>query len=272
MVSRYVGIDNWPGRWDTARAALERGVDWSKFRRNRALMHGIQTDPIKTAMWIRRCEHIGCPPEIYEDSRFGNPRGQDHNEVFVTASSLRAAYYAWRIRSMWPGPDLKPVKPMKGWVNGNMMMPSHMLDIGGGYGALVRAIALTVDVPLQEAALADAKPTQEVQLIFLRETQPLLYAGPSASGDKYDLVVNTNSLGEMHINEVQRYFRIIQQRLRPGGVFYTVNRSVRVTSFKNYPYDEKWRHLVNFFVDDRGWVECFSVRDPDAVSPHPGKI
>lgn len=272
MVSRYVGIDNWPGRWDAARAALDKGVNWSEFRRNRKLMHGIQTDPAHAIRWAKKCDRVGVPPSVYEDSRFGNPKGMEHNEVFVTASSCRAAYHAWRIRSMWPGADMEPSKPVAGAVMRWMMMPSSMLEIGGGYGALVRAIALVVDTPLISVSLADAAPLQHIQKNFLHETTPLLHTLKSGVGDRYDLVTNTNSLGEMHVSEVERYLGLIQERLRPGGVFYTVNRRTRVTNFTSYPYDEKWHHRVNNWVDDRDWVECFSVRDPHAVSPHPSKL
>ena len=41
-----------------------------------------------------------------------------------------------------------------------------------------------------------------------------------------DLVVNTNSLSEMRPETIGNYISIIGEKLKPGGVFYTVNRSV----------------------------------------------
>lgn len=256
MVSRYQGPDGWPKRWENAAKALLE-VDWSEFRRDRRLMKGIQTGMGQTRRWQKKCTALGTPPEVYREDPFGNPEGGVTDEgVFVSATSLRAAYYAWRIRGSWPD-------------SMGMFMARNMLEIGGGYGALVRAVALSVDVPMESVALADAAPLQEVQMRFLKETCPQLDAGPPRPGDKYDLVTNTNSMGEMHPTEVARYMHIIQEKLIDGGVFYMVNRQRRVTNFTAYPYDGKWRHKVNLFVDDRDWVECFSVRDREATSIHP---
>lgn len=262
MVSRHVGVDNWPGRWESKRAELDRGVDWSEFRQSHVLMKGIQTGPTHASRFLKWCEKIGCPPAVYADSPFGNPTAKDYKGVLTSASSLRAGYYAWRIRTLWAKDD----------PNG-MFMPRHLLEIGGGYGALVRAIALSADLPLVGVALADAGPLQIIQKMFLANAVTGgLDVDTPAPGDRYDLVTNTNSLGEMHSSEVARYLDIIQSRLEPGGVFYTVNRRDRVTNFAAYPYDGKWRHTLELFLGDKHWVECYSVRDLDADSAHPATL
>ena len=259
-----VGVDNWPGRWDAKRDELARGVDWAEFRQNDVLMTGIQTDPIHANRFLKACQRIGCPPAVYAESDFGNPTAKEHDGVLVSSSSLRAGYYAWRIRNRWAEDDQH-----------GMFMPRHLLEIGGGYGALVRAIAAAVDAPLGGIALADGKPLQEIQQTFLANAVnngTLLPVARPAPGDRYDLVTNTNSLGEMQSREVGRYLHTIQARLEPGGVFYTVNRRYRVTDFAAYPYDRKWRHTIEAFLGHPGWVECHSVRDLNADSAHPDEL
>jgi hypothetical protein len=218
-------------------------------------MKGIQTGHGHRIRWAKHCQRLDVPDHVFRDDEFGAPVGYtDDAGVFSSASSLRAAFHAWRIRSMWPSSPFSP-----GW----------LFELGGGYGALIRALYLAADEAPRVATIADHRVLQHVQMRYLDATCPELLVKTPAPGDRYDLVTNTNSLGEMLSSEVARYFKQIQERLSPGGVFYTVNRRLRVTNFQNYPYDEKWRHQVTFFVGDAAWVECFSVRDPTANSPHP---
>lgn len=241
-----LGIDNWPARWLAKSMALEK-VDWNTFRRNSVLMEGIQTRPEQFARWYERVN--GIAPCYFEDSRFGSPEGREVAGVFATATSLRMAYHADTIARNWPTVESVTI-----------------LDIGGGYGGM--ALALSRRYAISRYFILDAEPCELMQRNFA--TGAGLIPTERFFQSPLDLVVNTNSLGEMDPGNVDGYFGIVERHLVDGGAFYTMNRLERATNFERYPYGQGWRHvLVRHPFGNKAWVECLSVRDRGANSEHP---
>lgn len=248
LVGSSIGIDNWPARWAEKERILKT-VDWSTFRRNAQLMEGIQVGTHRFDLWYERAKAAGVEPRHFEDSSFGSPDGREVDGVFATANSLRMAYYVQTIA--------EHVEPR---------IPLRVLDIGGGFGAM--ALAISRRFRIRAYFVKDAEPCLKMQCYFAGHVLGLTVS--SRCFDLVDLVVNTNSFGEMDPEDVFGYFETIEQVVVDGGAFYTMNRLKRVTDFKEYPYGSGWRHvLVRHPFGDESWAECLSVRDRSARSPHP---
>lgn len=243
-----IGIDNWPKRWAQKAEALKR-VDWVRFRQDSVLMEGIETKPLQLRLWLERARAMGVEPQHMADAMVGDPKGEQLDGFFMTANSVRMACYVHRILKHWKPPQRYDA-----------------LEIGGGYGALL--LALWVTRPPEKYYAIDSAPMVRLQEEYARRTTRVeVSAFPGAD---VHLVVNTNSFGEMDLGEVLRYFAIIEKHLVDGGAFYTQNRVERVTDFRRYPYGPGWRHvLVKNPFGDKAWVECLSIRDRGASSPHP---
>lgn len=239
MVSDFIGPDRWPTRWKKKAEAL-RDVDWLKFRRHPDLMEGIQLHSSELREWLKRCQHI--PERLRVDSTCGDPIGEDHGYGLVTADSLKFAHYADRVRA-----------PER----------CRLLEIGAGYGGLVRALYRRGTI--RNVALIDAEPCLRMQEYFIGVTCPDLPIVKHDSEREYDLVVNAMSLGEMHKDEVARYFDVIHRQLKPGGVFFTLNRVHRVTDFADYPFDANWIREERVTEYSPAYVACLSVRTEGAV-------
>lgn len=248
MVSQYRGPDNWPDRWAKASKVVEAGIDWTKFRRDRALMAGVEVtmNADTLALWQSAADENECPPQILVESKVGSPKSVlGPLGLAVSANSIRAGLYAWRIKLLTQKIGTQP-------------KINHVLEIGGGFGALARALYLVFGV--QRFSLADAPPMITLQKGYITRTTSAR-ADELSEHDVYDLVTNTNSLGEMEFAEVERYIEIIERQLRPGGVFYSVNRASRVTDFVAYPFGpKKWTHHQSPFLGNATWIESFSVR------------
>ena len=80
----------------------------------------------------------------------------------------------------------------------------------------------------------------------------------------FGLVINTRSMMEMDLPTVSFYIGHIQDKLRPGGSFYCVNRYEKKTRLKAYPFDEKWyvSHSAPWpkFIDENPHHELVAVR------------
>jgi len=122
--SVVAGVDDWPKRWCEKAEQLAR-VDWPNFRRNYALMEGMQDPPSKLAAWLKRTRALGIEDADLVEPEFGNPEGGVHSQRGVlTAVGARHGYYARQIFARAGGD-----------VDG-----AHLLEIGGGFGGLVRAL------------------------------------------------------------------------------------------------------------------------------------
>ncbi len=128
------------------------------------------------------------------------------------------------------------------------------LEIGAGTGylaALAReawnAKIIVIDLPeilplgflylharFPEASFALPGEPADADMVFLTEGEVL-------ADDGVDLAVNTASLGEMRPEIIARYFLLLRRVLRPGGLFFTVNREAKVMDgvpirFRDYPW------------------------------------
>lgn len=237
---------NWSRRWARTERALET-VEWDTFRRNKVLMDGIETPMTQLETWKERAR--GVPSWMLREHPAGDPDTVRHEGLDVTATSIRHGVTAHRIATLHQG-----------------LTPVRILEIGGGYGGLMRV--LVEMFPGVEVYLADGPPLLSVQKFYLKET-----CGVTAHtwrGDvEVDLVVNTNSFGEMPNALVAEYFDLIQGRLNDYGSMYVSNRTERDTDFSAYPYDARWTHQVCHPYGARHWVECMSMRNWSANSPHP---
>lgn len=211
-------------------------------------MNSIQTHMWQFQIWKDRCENV--PDWMVAEHPFGNPETKERNGQEVSATSMRHGYTAQRILGFMEKP------------------PLCMLEIGSGFGGLMRVLARAW--PAAKVFLADAPPMLEMQKRYLAET--VNAKAHTFEGQPVDLVINNNSFGEMTSAEVGQHFGAIKSCLNENGALYTTNRLERDLDFKDYPYDQFWRHHVEHFCGARGWVECFSVRDFKADSPHPATM
>ena len=193
----------------------------------------------------------------------GGPQASMLRDMPVTADSIRMATYAHRIETIWRGTS--------NWASSLI----SVMEIGGGFGGF--AYALTKRMPILEYILIDDAACLEIQRRFLRSalSRELFSACRFISREdamefngKIHLVVNTHSFGEMTVSEVAKYFKLIERVLVAGGAFYTVNRLDRDVSFREYPYDALWKHIVVSPLESK-MIECISVRDPSGRSQHP---
>jgi len=144
--------------------------------------------------------------------------------------------------------------------------PSHILEIGAGYGGLILKLARLL--PTTRFVFPDLPPANLLQAYYLNESFPgevvvapfgerlqddlryrfLIYFATDVQRfpKNFDGVINTCSFGEMNLPMVNQYFQIIQDRLQPGGLFMNANRFQKLeTRFTRYPYDRRWRLIAS---------------------------
>lgn len=255
MSNGYLGEDrsvtDWPSRWK--RKAIDlRDIDWPNFRRNESLMRAIQTKEKMIPDLLKRCEEMGVPEYMWEDSKVGNPAGKDMDGRFVTATSLRHAIVAHRISKF-----LTVTEPLD----------LDVLEVGGGFGSMARM--LNNHLPVQSYTFIDAKPMLSLQKRYMEMLGKPIEVMNFIPNDKFDehrdlrfdLFVNTNSLGEMPVGVVGEYFSYIQETMNYGGMFYSWNRKFRDTHYDEYPFDDQWKFLSvtehQFLVP---WIESIALR------------
>jgi SAM-dependent methyltransferase len=128
------------------------------------------------------------------------------------------------------------------------------LEIGAGTGYLAalvrnawRARITIVDLPeiLPLGFLYLHRRFPEATFTLPGEPGPadftFLTSGDGIAPDSVDLAVNTASFGEMTPETIAGYFRILRRVVRPGAVFFTVNREQKVMDgqpirFSDYPW------------------------------------
>jgi len=157
------------------------------------------------------------------------------------------------------------------------IVPKRVLEIGGGYGSLANKIKklypnttlYLIDLPeaglLQSYYLSsiytdkkfflyeDFKKLENTLNIEYLEKFDFVILPPwcleKIKFKKYfDLVINTRSFMEIRFNEIKSYFNFIQMTIRPGGIFYNVNKYEKIKSgdiirISEYPYDNFWKVL-----------------------------
>ncbi len=108
-------------------------------------------------------------------------------------------------------------------------VPWAVLDIGGGTGDLGRCLSKYVD--LRYYVVLDHPRV----IPWLWEEATFFPRNLHRMQHKYDLVVNTNSFGEMDLDTVTAYIRSIEEG--NSKYLYSVNRIERQVNFDDYPLE-----------------------------------
>ena len=237
----------WEDSWLEIETALAT-ADLKKFRsqENSVIARRITEPRSSRKEWQRACEEL--PTATYVDSRIGSPKTFEYNNVQVTSNSLRHAFLIARIREKFP-----PEAPIK------------VLEVGAGYGGFAEQLARQYEI--EKFYLLDGKPMIQLQKYYLTKAgygDRLCFEAPT---EKVDLIVSTNSLAEMSLETVTQYIQLFEQVLKPkAGLMYLKQREKATsphlyTSWKDYPFDEKWTlEITNSKRSGREFIECFGRR------------
>ena len=145
-----------------------------------------------------------------------------------------------------------------------------IVEIGGGFGGM---LAKMKDLfPDTKCIMFDLPEVNVCQTYYLSQRYPnarilgfkdFVQRGPVIFEEKadflilpgwliqempdgtVDLVVNARSMMEMTPEIIDFYFYQIQRAVPVGGLFANYNRYMKLTAFKNYPYDDRWRTIVS---------------------------
>jgi putative sugar O-methyltransferase len=266
---------------------LESEELWVNFRNN-VITKGLDNAnvpeealPRVHAKWRRIYEELReRVPERYrpflEESPIGNPRMLEVGGLRVSQSSLE---YTFMLSHL--DPYLEGVRVA--------------VDIGGGYGGLVRLIKLAR--PSTRLVLFDLPEVNAIQSYFLTKAFPgakvlgladvvrrdgidprsldfdfLVIPGQlfeRLEPGSFEAAINTRSMMEMDLDTVAFYLRQIQGKVSEGGVFYCVNRYEKKTRLKDYPFDERWRVVHSEpwprFIDENPHHELVAIRSAHPV-------
>jgi putative sugar O-methyltransferase len=268
---------------------LDREDLWTDFRRN-VITKGLDNANVPEEALARvrekcRVIHERISPEVpaelhplFEESPIGNPRTHEIGRASVTQSSLEYTY-------------------MLSHLNPHLGNARVVVDIGGGYGGLVRLLKLVR--PHARFLLLDLPEVNAIQTYFLSRAFPganvlglsdvvaievidprsldfdfLVLPGQlfdRVAPSSFEAVINTRSMMEMDLPTVGFYLRNIQEKLPEGGVFYCLNRYEKKTRLKDYPFDDRWRVAYEkpwpSFVDQNPHHEIVAIRAREPVEP-----
>jgi hypothetical protein len=138
------------------------------------------------------------------------------------------------------------------------------LIVGDGYGFLSSTIKLLY--PASRIVLVDLGKTLLFQAFYIQRVHPsathvlvgrdgdFVYC-PAEDLDRlrctFDVVINVNSMQEMTMATIARYFQFFRAHGRPDNLFYCCNRESKtlpdgeVIAFENYPWSDRDRHLID---------------------------
>jgi hypothetical protein len=155
-----------------------------------------------------------------------------------------------------------------------------VVEIGGGFGGLARTICRALAV--QHYTLIDNIAVLRIQRRFLEmadietppaegftfHTQEDFIAGV-LSDAQVDVVVNTRSMMEMELSEINRYFHWIAGALCDPGFFYSVNRLTKETRLVDWPWSlfDVERRAWPTYIDHGPMVESFAKRRLQSEHP-----
>jgi hypothetical protein len=168
-----------------------------------------------------------------EDSTVGNPKRTPvkfHGKTYAaTAGSVE---YAAMASIVWPF----------------LSDPVDVLEIGAGYGGLARVFILGGKV--KSYTIVDLPEVGRCARYFLGTYANVRVQDPDGFAAEtritYDLAIQTRGFMEMSMAEVEFYFDRLQGgAVKPGGLFFTINRRRKVTAFEDYPFDDRWEVLVD---------------------------
>jgi hypothetical protein len=134
--------------------------------------------------------------------------------------------------------------------------------VGGGYGAL--AEHLFRQYKINKYYLLDHPVLQVLQGYYLTKAghgMKISFEVPSSR--HIDLIVSTNSLCEMPIEEVTKYIKLFEATLkRKTGLMFLLQRKKRgihiLTSWDDYPFSNDWKIDVVPHVRNKSHqIECY---------------
>jgi hypothetical protein len=177
------------------------------------------------------------------------------NSFKVNLHDIKNIYFSWQI-----------FRVAKIYLKKSAMI----VDIGGGFGGM---LAKMKDLfPDSKCIMFDLPEVNVCQTYYLSQRYPnarilgfkdFVQRGPAIFDEKadflvlpgwliqempddtVDLVANSSSMMEMSPEVIDFYFSQIQRKVPVGGLFACCNRYMKLTAFKNYPYDDQWRTIVS---------------------------
>lgn len=241
-----MSIETWKASWRSITNRLQK-VDWASFRQCSIITQRIETKNLE--MWKNPCLQAKILPKHYEDPLIGKPSIISHlRKMKVTPNSMRLAYYCHRIAD-----HFVPRETIK------------ILEVGGGFGGFAECLCRHYEV--EKYYLLDVPVLQTLQGYYM------IKAG---YGDKFsfetpketiDLIVSTNSLGEMPPRDVAKYIKLFEEVLRPEtGLMFLIQRKERdsshiLTAYEDYPFDDKWDLTLTSHIKSGGQFECYGKRN-----------
>ncbi len=185
---------------------------------------------------------------LLDDPGIGNPPLAIIDGRVCSFGSIEFAAMASIIlpHMKWPGSE---------WMD---WAPKYILEIGGGYGGLARAL-LMAD-PDIDYTIVDLPEVLECSRHYLRDFGTRAhFITPSQfsfSGMRYNMAIQTRGFMEMSLDEVVFYMSRLQdgggmgRALYPGRLFFTINRVEKETRLRDYPFDDKWQVLIADYWQD----------------------
>ncbi len=173
---------------------------------------------------------------------------------------------------------------------------STIVEIGGGFGGFIAKMKNLF--PESKCIIFDLPEVNAVQTYYLTQRFPkahilgfkdFILRGPAIfediadflilpgwliegmSNDTVDLVVNTRSMMEMTPDIIDFYFTHIQNIVPVGGLFACYNRYTKLSNFKNYPYDNRWRILSSQTNDTQPHIHELTVERTEIPENFPVK-
>ncbi len=190
----------------------------------------------------------------------GSPRHLTYENVRLNFDDLYQIYHAWQLWRIF-----KRLGDA----------PGTIVEIGGGYGSLANKMRrlfptcryIVLDLPevlaIQYNHLRACRPDDSIAGLSEFVDNPIGHARqpfdiallPGWRTDlieyiEADLVINMRSMMEMRRPIVAGYFDYIERNLRPGGLFYCVNRYEKIIGgesvrIKDFPFDENWSLILS---------------------------
>lgn len=151
----------------------------------------------------------------------GNPEGLRVDGRILTRSDIQNAYNAWRL-----APYLRH--------------GMHLVEIGPGFGGLAAMLKRLKEVSID---LIDLPDQRQIQQYYLSEFDGIRWIEPEQA-QSADIVINIRSMMEMNLEQVKGYFKIINKQIKPD-YFYCVNRYIKRTTLKDYPFNDDWEALIS---------------------------
>lgn len=173
----------------------------------------------------------------------GNPPFVERDGFRLTSSDIIAIYNAWQLARWFPA-------------------PAHLVEIGPGYGALTAILRRIY--PDTHITLVDLPERHAVLNYYLTETVGRNSIDITSDlPETADVVVALRCLMEMPVSEINRYFDWVQNK-SGADYFYLINRYLKYTQLKAFPFDNYWIPLVNQMdIPARKMHELMLQRTPE---------